>query len=251
MPKWNKCINEEGCSASVAWPTWKGQSSRRKLISLAPTRASAVTEGERLLETSDPEQHHTEGRISGNTCGPGAPAGGLTRVSAPHRASSCLRSTMESGHTGRAEDPAAAPGVPRVSSSCCCPPCPCSNLRYSRLYAPANQAHFGVHLIQTSKTSSGLRPLQRTFFTCVGCQVVRDPSQSWCSGFPFLCPLPFILRHLDLRRRPSHRCVSQSCFARVARRNSCFLASLLQRELPLNHRPIFNPELCEVFHNQH
>lgn len=122
-----------------------------------------------------------------------------------------------------------------------------SNLPYSRLHAPANQANFGVNLTQTPKTASGLRPLQGMFFHCVGCQVVRDPSQSWCSSFPLLCPLPSILRHLDWLR---YQCVTQSCFTSVPRRNSCFLPSLLQRELQLNHRPIFNPGLCQVFHIQ-
>lgn len=47
--KWSKCIIEEGCSASVAWSTWKDKNNRRKLYSLAPTGTSAATECELLL----------------------------------------------------------------------------------------------------------------------------------------------------------------------------------------------------------
>ena len=73
--------------------------------------------------TSDPEQHPEGGRVSGNTCGPGARAEGSDQSGHSHRVPPCLSSGMELGCTGQAEDPAAAPGAPRASSVGCAPVC--------------------------------------------------------------------------------------------------------------------------------
>lgn len=121
MPKWNKCINEEGCSANV-----EGQEPPKEAVfsgfhwGLSCCRVK-VTFGRPVTQISTM-------RMGGSVEMPvvlGLQQRGLTRVSAPHSASPCLSSRMESRCTGQAEDPAAVPGAPRVSSSCCCPhPCP-------------------------------------------------------------------------------------------------------------------------------